>query len=46
MGLGFLADGLTMASPPAPRDLGWYAFSFHNDDSPKSLQSHRGSAVH
>ncbi|MGI8554463.1 MAG: class F sortase [Dehalococcoidia bacterium] len=26
-GLGFLADGLTMASPVGPRDLGWYSFS-------------------
>lgn len=26
-GLGFLADGLTMASPAGPSDLGWYTFS-------------------
>lgn len=25
--LGYLADGLTMDSPPGPRDLGWYTFS-------------------
>lgn len=27
MGLGYLSDGLTMASPPGPSDLGWYTFS-------------------
>lgn len=27
MPLGFLSDGLTMASPPGPSDLGWYTFS-------------------